>query len=193
MVSLRCFTQAVLAFTVVEGISLVPLLNPYADSIRSLWKGVDSSSHQAQGLLPLVVPGDKPVPGNSPIVQCESDIAQLLDLQSVVILPNPPVRGENLTFIAEGYVSKDIEDGAYVEVDVRYGYIKLIHQTFDLCEEITKVDLSCPINKGNQIIKKEVEIPKEVPSGKYIVNARAYTKDDEFITCLSATVEFPTS
>lgn len=108
-----------------------------------------------------------------------------------MISPNPPVRGENLTITAEGIVGQTIEDGAYVDVDVRYGFIKLVSDTFDLCEEITKVDMECPIQRGAQKLTKEVEIPDQVPPGKYLVVARAYTKDDDFITCLTATVEFP--
>ncbi|CAI5755686.1 unnamed protein product [Candida verbasci] len=133
----------------------------------------------------------KPVPGDSPIEICDFKESQLLKLQEIIIAPNPPKAGSNLTFTATGYISKTIEDGAYVEVDVRYGFIKLVHQTFDLCEEVQKVDLECPIQKGNQIISKVVEIPQEVPPGKYLVNARAYTKDDEYITCLTAQIEFP--
>ncbi|SGZ47661.1 CIC11C00000005897 [Sungouiella intermedia] len=133
---------------------------------------------------------ERPVPGNSPIIQCDAKTPQILDLQRVVIDPNPPAKGQNLTFVATGFLSEDITDGAYVDVDVRYGYIRLIHQTFDLCEEVTNVDLECPIKEGQQIISKLVEIPNEVPPGKYIVNARAYTKEDVLITCLSATVEF---
>lgn len=136
---------------------------------------------------------DRPVPGDSPIVQCEVHAKQILALNLVTITPNPPQKGANLTFIAEGFVLQDIEDGAYVEVDVRYGYIRLIHQTFDLCEEIQKVDMECPIKKGKQTIIKEVEIPNEVPPGKYIINAKAFTKDDVFITCLNAVVDFPAS
>lgn len=136
-------------------------------------------------------PDERPIPGDSPIVQCDVTEPQILNLQSVILEPNPPVRGENLTIVAKGFLSKTIEEGAYVEVDVRYGFIKLIHQTFDICEEVGKVDLECPIEKGQQIIMKQVEIPSEVPPGKYMVNARAYTKDDEFITCLSGSVEFP--
>lgn len=133
---------------------------------------------------------ERPVPGNSPIIQCDASTPQILDLQRVVIDPNPPAKGQNLTFVASGYLSQDILDGAYVDIDVRYGYIRLIHQTYDLCEEVTNVDLECPIKKGQQVISKEVEIPNEVPPGKYLVNARAYTKEDVLITCLSATVEF---
>ncbi|CAN3359004.1 phosphatidylglycerol/phosphatidylinositol transfer protein [Diutina catenulata] len=136
-------------------------------------------------------PDSRPIPGGSPIVQCDAREKQLLDLQRLVISPNPPVRGENLTITAEGVVGAKIEDGAYVDVDVRYGFIKLVSETFDLCSEITKVDMECPIDKGRQKLTKEVEIPQEVPPGKYYVVARAYTKDDDFITCLNAVVEFP--
>lgn len=143
--------------------------------------------------LTLPVPGkdERPIPGDSPLVQCDATEMQILNLQSVILEPNPPARGENLTIIAKGFLNQAVEDGAYVEVDVRYGFIKLLHQTFDICEEITKVDLECPIEQGQHVIIKEVEIPNEVPPGKYLVTARAYTKDDEFITCLSGSVEFP--
>lgn len=136
-------------------------------------------------------PDEKPVPGDSPINQCDVSQAQILTLQKVDIAPNPPLRGQNLTFTAVGYISQDIKQGAYVDVDVRYGFIKLIHQTYDLCDEIEKVDLTCPIKKGIQKIEKTVEIPNEVPPGRYVVYARAYTKDDVFITCLTTTIDFP--
>ena len=115
----------------------------------------------------------------------------MLHLDEVIVTPNPPVAGQNLTFTTVGTLDKTIEEGAYVEVEVRYGFIKLIHQTYDLCEEIVKVDLQCPIKLGKQTITKNVEIPEEVPPGKYLVVARAYTKDDEYITCLTATIIFP--
>lgn len=134
---------------------------------------------------------ERPIPGNSPIIQCDAQTPQLLDLQKVVIDPNPPEKGKNLTFVAEGVLKQTITDGAYVEVDVRYGFIRLIHQTYDLCEEVHNVDLECPIKKGAQTISKKVAIPEEVPPGKYLVIARAYTKEDALITCLTALVEFP--
>lgn len=138
-------------------------------------------------------PNERPIPGNAPIVQCEAIEPQILDLKEVIIDPSPPARGKNLTFSATGFLTEDIEDGAYVEVDVRFGFIRLIHQTYDLCEQVQNVDLECPIKKGEQVITKEVAIPAEVPPGKYIVNARAFDKNDNLITCLTATVDFPAS
>lgn len=162
------------------------LLNFYGNTLSQLASPEDTSSSFPN-------PDEKPVPGNSPIIQCDALTKQVLTLQKVVIDPDTPTRGQNLTFVASGFLKEDIVEGAYVDVDVRYGFIRLIHQTFDLCEEVQNVDMECPINKGQQLISKLVEIPNEVPPGKYIVNARAYTVNDELITCLSATVEFPPS
>lgn len=168
-----------------QALSIVPSLQSIFGSSVPAIKDPQNTIH--------TFPDDdqRPIPGNSPIIQCDANTPQLLDLQKVVIDPNPPVKGENLTFVAEGVLKQAITDGAYVEVDVRYGFIRLIHQTYDLCLEVHNVDLECPIKKGAQVISKQVAIPEEVPPGKYIVLARAYTKEDVLITCLTATVEFP--
>ncbi|KAH3669032.1 hypothetical protein WICMUC_005107 [Wickerhamomyces mucosus] len=133
---------------------------------------------------------ERPIPGGSPISVCDITEPQLLSIDSVIISPNPPQRGQNLTVSAIGHLTKDVEDGAYVDVDVRYGYIKLISQTYDLCEQVGEVDLECPLSKGEYKLSKIVEIPAEVPPGKYTVFARAYTKDDEFISCITGSIVF---
>ena len=73
---------------------------------------------------------------------------------------------------------------------VKYGLITLIHQTADLCDEITAVDLKCPLKKGNMSMTHEVKIPKQVPKGKYTVIADVVTKDKSQITCLESVVYF---
>ena len=64
---------------------------------------------------------------------------------------------------ATGTVKETIEDGAYVNLDVRYGYIKLISTQADLCKEIKNVELTCPIEKGKIEIFKTIDLPKEIP------------------------------
>lgn len=87
-------------------------------------------------------------------------------------------------------VSKTIAQGAYVNLQVKYGLIRLISTTADLCEQIQNVELECPIEKGLISITKSVDLPREIPPGKYTVLADVYTVDDEPITCLTATVTF---
>ncbi|QEU61664.1 Npc2 [Kluyveromyces lactis] len=137
---------------------------------------------------------NKPIPGDSPLLQCDVDQSQSLDVTQVNLVPNPPQRGENLTIAAAGVLQTTIEEGAYIDIEVRLGYIKLISQTYDLCEQLEENDidgLKCPIEEGVYELNKIVEIPSEVPPGKYSVIARAYNVDDEQITCLTGEVIFP--
>jgi hypothetical protein len=77
-----------------------------------------------------------------------------------------------------------------VHLQVKYGLITIIRQTADLCSQVKEVDLECPLKKGELALTKDVELPKQIPPGKYTVFADVKTKDDKKITCLSATVEF---
>ena len=87
-------------------------------------------------------------------------------------------------------MNEDVEDGAKVKLQIKYGLITIINSEADLCESAESVDIDCPLEKGKISIKKSFNLPKEIPPGKYNVVADAYTKDDDKITCLTATVEF---
>lgn len=136
---------------------------------------------------------DEDIPGESPISLCDVEYEQLLEIKELSIDPNPPAKGQNLTINASGYLYEDVEEGAYIEVEVRYGYIRLISQTMDLCEQSEQVDWKCPIKQGDLKLNKQIELPNEIPPGKYVAVARAYTVDDDLITCLLTTVTFPAS
>lgn len=77
-----------------------------------------------------------------------------------------------------------------MHLQVKYGLITIIKQDADLCNTVKNVDLECPIKKGEMALTKDVELPKQIPPGKYTVLADVKTKDDKKITCLQATVEF---
>jgi len=134
---------------------------------------------------------DLKIPGESPLELCDkSHDKDIIKIQSVDLVPNPPLAGETLIIKAVGTVSQTIEDGAYVILQVKYGLIRLISTKADLCEQIQNVDMECPIEKGIVAITKAVDLPAEIPPGKYTVFADVYSKDDEPITCLTATVVF---
>lgn len=142
-----------------------------------------------------IIHGDDPldVPGENPLKFCEADREKdAIVIDSVILTPNPPEAGTTLNIAAAGTVKQQIEEGAYVNLQVKYGYIRLINTKADLCEEIKNVDLECPIKEGKIAIIKSVDLPKEIPPGKYTVLADVFTKDDEHITCLTATVTFGT-
>jgi hypothetical protein len=68
-----------------------------------------------------------------------------------------------LTIEASGELLEDIEKGAYVILQVKYGLIRLVNTQADLCEQVSNVDLECPIKKGKTTITKDVELPNEIP------------------------------
>ncbi|KAL2258091.1 hypothetical protein VTK26DRAFT_8736 [Humicola hyalothermophila] len=135
---------------------------------------------------------DLDVPGRNPLKFCDADRSDdIITIEEVMLTPNPPQAGNTLVIEAKGTVKETILDGAYVNLEVKYGYIRLISTTADLCKEIKNVDLECPIDKGDIAIVKSVDLPKEIPPGRYTVSADVYTKEGEHITCLTATVVFP--
>ncbi|KZF25418.1 putative phosphatidylglycerol/phosphatidylinositol transfer protein [Xylona heveae TC161] len=165
--------------------ALVTLALSSVVAARSIWPG---------GLTEQTTPriqGDLSVPGENPLEFCRDTGEDILTIERVNLTPNPPLPGQTLTIEAAGVFSEDIEEGAYVNLQVKYGLIRLINQRADLCEQIKNVDLECPIKKGKTVLTKEVELPKEIPPGKYTVFADVYTVDDRKITCLTATVVFP--
>ncbi|KAJ4300506.1 Phosphatidylglycerol/phosphatidylinositol transfer protein [Collariella sp. IMI 366227] len=134
---------------------------------------------------------DLNVPGQNPLHFCDADRSDdIISIEEVILTPNPPQAGTTLLIEATGTVKETILEGAYVNLEVKYGYIRLIKTTADLCKEIKNVDLECPIEKGKISLIKAVDLPKEIPPGKYVVQADVYSKDDEHITCLTASVSF---
>jgi len=134
---------------------------------------------------------DLSVPGENPLEFCEADRDEdILTIDEVTLSPNPPQAGTTLVIEASGTVKDTITKGAYVHIEVKYGYIKLINMQSDLCEQLGNVDLQCPIEPGKLVITKSVDLPKQIPPGKYTVQADVYNADDEHITCLTAAVTF---
>lgn len=125
-----------------------------------------------------------PVKGDNPLVYCNAPAENILQIDQVDLSPNPPKPGEVLTITASGTFNQPVEKGAYVNLVVKYGLITLIKQTADLCDQVSNVDLKCPLNAGKMTLTKQVELPKQIPPGKYSVLADVYTKSSEHVTCL---------
>ncbi|TVY29477.1 Phosphatidylglycerol/phosphatidylinositol transfer protein [Lachnellula hyalina] len=131
------------------------------------------------------------VPGENPLTFCKADHGDdILELEHINLTPNPPLKGNTLTIEAVGTLKEKVEEGAYVILQVKYGLIRLVSTKADLCEQVSNVDMECPIEKGKAVITKDVELPGEIPPGKYTVFADAYTADGKKIVCLEATVQF---
>jgi hypothetical protein len=130
------------------------------------------------------------VPGKNPLYFCANPEDDILVINKVDLDPNPPSAGKTLNISAKGTLKEKIEEGAKVHLQVKYGLITLINQEADLCEYVSNVDLQCPLEEGETELTKSVDLPREIPPGKYTVLADVKTKDDEKITCLTAQIWF---
>ncbi|KAI0022717.1 phosphatidylglycerol/phosphatidylinositol transfer protein [Xylariomycetidae sp. FL0641] len=159
--------------------------------VAALSTGLASAGGWFGSSKDAVISEAQKVPGDSPLEFCDTDHSKdIVSIEKVDLLPNPPETGAELVIRASGTVFEPIEDGAYVNLVVKYGLIRLVSTKADLCEQISNVDMECPIDKGVLTITKAVDIPKEVPPGTYNVYAEVKSKDDKPITCLQATVKF---
>ncbi|KAI0778560.1 ML domain-containing protein [Trametes elegans] len=118
--------------------------------------------------------------------------SHIVRVQSIEVSPDPPKRGEDLTITVLGTASKDVQDGAYADVTVKVGVIKLLQKEFDVCEEARKANASiqCPVKEGTHKVTQTVTLPKEIPPAQFKVNIRGYTKDDEDLACMDLMMDF---
>jgi hypothetical protein len=71
--------------------------------------------------------------------------------------------GETLNITAKGTFLENVERGAKVLLQVKYGLIRLINEEADLCDQIENVDMECPLETGDMTFTKKVDLPKEIP------------------------------
>jgi hypothetical protein len=130
--------------------------------------------------------------------------ADIVEIKSINVSPDPPQPGQNLTVNVVAYAHEVVEvrclfyrtsfvhmftpllqEGAYVDVTVKLGLIKLLHKQFDVCEEAcvsspdclptpefnttrrrkSDVDIKCPIQEGPYNVSQTVALPREIPPG----------------------------
>ncbi|KAF8688433.1 hypothetical protein RHS03_09445, partial [Rhizoctonia solani] len=118
-----------------------------------------------------------------------------VQVKSIKLSPDPPQIGKDLTITARGVVTRKIEDGAYADVTVKLGLVKLLHKEFDVCEEARKnnVTIQCPVEPGEYEIVQTVQLPKETPRAKFIVDVKGFTSDEALdvdLACLRLQVDF---
>lgn len=93
----------------------------------------------------------------------------------ITLSPDPPRRGEQLTVEVSGTLTEDVIVGSYADVTAKLGLIKLYGKRLDLCEESSNIGKECPYKEGPQTVRHVVDIPREIPPGKYSITVRAGT------------------
>ncbi|CAI6014497.1 hypothetical protein V2G26_019452 [Clonostachys chloroleuca] len=136
--------------------------------------------------------GSLKVPGESPAEFCHVDRdGDLVQVQLLSTDPNPVKAGKQVSVKATLDIKRAVTKGSYVKVVIKYGLIQLISTTADLCEQVSNAGIKCPIEAGKHQISFQADMPSIIPPGTYNVFADAYGEDDEHLTCMRATVNFP--
>ncbi|CAG8635869.1 5150_t:CDS:2 [Ambispora gerdemannii] len=132
-----------------------------------------------------------PSPPKTNIIKDCSTTDDILAIEYITLNPDPPIRGHVLNIKAAGNLNETIDQGSYVDVLVRLGLVQLYKGKLDFCKEIEQnFKLKCPLKKGMHKVDSDVNVPKEIPMGKYTVDAQAYTKNGRRIACLKAETVF---
>lgn len=116
----------------------------------------------------------------------------VIQIKSISLSPDPPKPGQDLTVTVVGTAQQRVEDGAYANVVVKLGLIKLLSKRFDVCEEARNANASiqCPVEQGDYTVVETVALPKEIPQAKFTVAVAGYTVDEEDLLCLDLKIDF---
>jgi len=115
-----------------------------------------------------------------------------VQIKSISVSPDPPVPGSDMTVTVRASAIEPVQEGAYADVTVKLGLIKLLQKEFDLCEEArnANVSVTCPVEKGEYEVVQTVTLPREIPRAKFNVAVRAYTVEDDDLFCVDLSVNF---
>ncbi|KAG0639818.1 hypothetical protein HOY80DRAFT_885817 [Tuber brumale] len=140
-------------------LSIIPLVSLLAASASA-----GNLFHQLAKNSMSPMDGLEQIPGENPLKHCDGDHSDdVLTIEKVDLIPNPPIPGERLIIRAVGVLRDVVTKGAYVDVTVKYGLITLIKESLDICDHVKEVDLECPIDQGKLALTKVVDIPKQIP------------------------------
>ncbi|EEB06362.1 niemann-Pick disease type C2 protein hE1 [Schizosaccharomyces japonicus yFS275] len=134
------------------------------------------------------------IPGDNPAYFCNNNWDHSLDtlqINYLNLVPNPPRAGKNLSIETQIAVNTVVEEGSYVLAEVKYGFVRIVNEKLDLCEQADLLaGIKCPV--GPSLITKTIEVPLPwaIPPGTYHVNARVFNANDEQLTCVTASVSF---
>ncbi len=85
----------------------------------------------------------------------------MTSLPQCIQLCSPLFSGtRDIKVLVKGTVNATIEEGAYVEVVVKIGHLKLFQHRYDLCEELQAKNhtVQCPIEPGNVTVEYDVHL-----------------------------------
>lgn len=123
-----------------------------------------------------------------------------LQIDSIHVTPDTPKPGDTIKAVIKATVTAEIIDGAYADVVVKLGRIKILQNQFDLFAELKKDgspwSLTADSGNGAPVTPGQVELtfdgrlPREIPPAQFDIDVLAYTVDDDDLAALQFKVSF---
>ena len=122
-----------------------------------------------------------------------------LQIESITVTPDPPKPGADLKGVIKTTVTAEITDGAYADVVVKLGLVKVLTKRYDLFAELKNGSAwsltadsgsGAPVKPGPVTLTFNGTLPREIPRAKFNISVRAYTVDDDDLAALNFKVDF---
>ncbi|MFH9726763.1 ML domain-containing protein [Streptomyces sp. NPDC017254] len=120
-----------------------------------------------------------------------------LRIESLTLTPDPPEPGSEVRMLIKGTVQEAVEDGAFYNLTVKLGLIKLLHKQVDLFEEIREGALSVspdpaggPIKTGDVELTYTLNLPRETPRARFTLGVLAYNANEDDLATLKFRADF---
>ncbi|THC86991.1 hypothetical protein EYZ11_013563 [Aspergillus tanneri] len=116
----------------------------------------------------------------------------VLQIERISLNPDPPSAGKPCEVKITGTVNDIIEEGAYADVAVKLGRIKILKKTFDVCEAFRDYNttIQCPVKPGSYEVTHTVHLPREIPLARYNIDAMGFTVNEDDMLCLKFVADF---
>lgn len=74
-------------------------------------------------------------------------------------------RNKPASFNVKAQLKEDLQEGSKVELRVKYHGIRVYKHKFDICDELKKINIQCPVKAGSFAFNKTITVPdKSIPN-----------------------------
>ena len=136
----------------------------------------------APGLLPFGIDATK-------FNMCSGSDATL-KVNSITMNPDPPHKGQDVTFGFSGQLSSPIVQGANIHVTVKLGFFTVKEMDVDICSQ---KGITCPIPAGPVTLTHTEHLPDDIPAVTVHVEINATNADGSSIACVGANIKIDDS
>jgi hypothetical protein len=145
---------------------IVPYFSLFSDYIGNVYE--NAVSRMSSKVEEFTV---EDTPAKVFLCSAEGDI---MKVDSVSLVPDPPAKGSNLSVIITGDLQKDLLQDAFLMVRMQKGPFKFPQIKMGVCDYVSS---GCPIEKGERSIEMKFEIPRVIPGGTYEIETELFNPD----------------